>query len=146
MSRFRKLEYPTLLETIETSSQDSAIYVGCDSKLTGPYTLFGLVVVLHIEGHKGGMVYGQKSLVNRRMAINERLLREVDIAMESAFTICGSVDRRVMEVHLDINPNPEHKSNGVMKRAVSYVQAQGFEYKIKPSAWAASTAADYLIN
>ena len=146
MPQFRKLDYTIVLDAIKKSSPASEIYVGCDSKITGPYTVFGLVVVLHIDGHKGGMVFGKKTLVDRRMAINERLLREVDLAMEIAFKICEAVGKRVMEVHLDINPDPGCKSNGIMKRAVAYVRAQGFSYKVKPGAWAASSAADYLIN
>ncbi len=145
-TKFRKLKYNNVQETIKDSSQKSAVYIGCDSKLSGGQTLFGLVVVIHIDGHKGGIVFGNKSKISRRMEISERLMKEVDIAMECAFNLNGTVGERLFEVHLDINPSPEHKSNSVMKRAMSYVKAQGFDCQIKPHAWAATTAADYLLH
>ena len=146
MAKFRKLEYSNVKDRIKSSSNKSAIYVGCDSKLTGTSTLFGLVIVIHIDQHNGGVVFGNKSLISRRMEIGERLMKEVDIAIECAFNIYNSIGERVFEVHLDLNSDPGHKSNKYIKQAVSYVKAQGFECQIKPQAWAASTAADYLIS
>jgi len=146
MSKFKKLDYDFIKKIISSSSKESSIYIGCDSKLTGPYTLFGLVVVIHIDSHHGASVYGKRLLVDRRMDMKDRLMREVDYAMEAAFSLNDFIGDRNFEVHLDINGNPKHKSNVVMKQAVAYVKAQGFICKIKPGAWAASTAADYLIH
>ena len=146
MGQFRKFNFAEIQQTISLSSPSSGVYVGCDSKLSGAYTIFGLVLVIHIDSHHGGMVFGEKKIVEHRLAMSERLMREVDYAMDCAFQITDAVDNRNFEVHLDINPNPTYKSNKVMKQAVAYVKAQGFNYKIKPGAWAASTAADYLIS
>jgi uncharacterized protein len=146
MSKFRKLEYSEVVATIRSSSSKSAVYVGCDSKISGAYTVFGLVVVLHIDRSRGGIVFGEKTLVTRRMPMYERLLKEVELALESAFAINHAIEQRMMEIHLDINPDPQYRSNKIIKQAIAYVRAQGFSYKIKPAAWAASTAADYLIS
>lgn len=146
MSRFRKFNYDEIKQAIFESSSQSAIYIGCDSKLVKGHTLFGLVCVIHIESHKGGMVFGKRSYIGRKLAISERLMQEVNIAMDCAFIITNDIQDRLFEVHLDINPDPEHKSNSIMKQAIAYVKAQGFNFKIKPRAWAASTAADYLIS
>ncbi len=145
-SRFRKLLYDKVNDAIQSSSNNSAVYIGCDSKHADACTVFGLVVVIHIEQRKGGMVFGKKSRVDRRMSINERLIKEVDIAMECAFMLSPFIGERIFEVHLDINPDPRYKSNSVAKYAHSYVKAQGFDYRIKPKAWAATTAADYLLG
>ncbi len=144
--KFTNLTLEAVNCAIERSSENSAVYIGCDSKVNGSHTLFGLVVVIHIDRHKGGMVYGKKSVYNRRMVMFERIMREVDLAMQCAFSILDAVGERSFEVHLDINPNPIHKSNRAMKQAMAYVKAQGFNCQIKPDAWAASTAADYLIS
>lgn len=146
MNGFRQLDYDEVQRAITCSSPASSVYVGCDSRLDGTTTLFGVVVVVHIETCKGCMVFGRRFSVGRRMAISERLMKEVESVMECAFAIQPSVGSRNFEVHLDLNPDPAYKSSAVLRQAVSYVKAQGFPYQVKPAAWAASTAADYLIG
>lgn len=146
MARFSKINYNTLKTLIKSSSKESSIYIGCDSKLSGAYTVFGLVVIIHIDSCKGARCFGDKFIINRRMSISERLLKEVDMAIESAFNLYDSIGTRTFEIHLDINGNAMHKSNKILHQATSYVKAQGFDFKIKPNAFASSTAADYLIR
>jgi uncharacterized protein len=144
--RFRNLEYQSLLRIISASSPETSVFVGCDSKLAGSRTLFGVAVVLHVDSRKGGMLFGKRFLVNRRMPMAERLMSEVNAVIECAFEIHEVIGSRNFEIHLDLNPDPKHKSNSVMKQAISYVKAQGFDYRIKPRAWAASTAADFILG
>ena len=47
-----------------------------------------------------------------------------------------------LEIHADINPDPRYDSNKALQSAVGYILGMGYEFKIKPDAWAASTAAD----
>lgn len=142
----RRLDYVQLRKDIQRSPETSSVYIGCDSKLVNGSTLFGLVVIIHIESSKGGKCYAQKFHERRRLALRERLLKEVDMAVGAAFEVCDAVGPRNFELHLDINPKREHKSNTVMSQATGYVAAQGFDFQVKPNAFAASTAADYLIN
>ena len=142
----RKLDYDVVKESLTNSSEDSAIYIGCDSKLTGPYTVFGLVVIIHIESSKGGMCFAKKFREDRRMEIQERLLKEVDYAISCASELQDFVGERTFEVHLDLNGDKKHKSNKLLTTAVGWVESRGFKFKIKPNAFAASTAADYILQ
>ncbi|MFC1669428.1 ribonuclease H-like YkuK family protein [Spirochaetota bacterium] len=142
----RKLCYDTVLTYIRGLSDKSSIYVGCDSKLSGSQTLFGLAIILHIESSKGGMCFAQKMYENRRMPISERLMKEVEHAVTCATRVQHAVGDKTLEVHLDFNPNPRHKSHKFLNAAIGYVRGQGLIYKIKPSAFAATTAADYILG
>jgi len=58
--------------------------------------------------------------------------------------IADVVGERPFEVHLDINPNPDHRSSMIVKEAVGYVLAQGLKPVLKPDAVAASAVADFF--
>lgn len=142
----RILDYHKLRLDISQSPETSGVYIGCDSRLDREMTLFGLVVIVHIESSKGGRCYAEKYREQRRMQMKERLMKEVELSVGCAFELCDIIGDRNFEIHLDINPRQEHKSFAVMGNATGYVTAQGFDYRIKPNAFAASTAADYLIS
>ncbi len=142
----RKLNYDTVISTIKNLSNKSSIYVGCDSKLCGPNTLFGLVIILHIDSSRGGMCFAKKMKESRRMSVKERLMKEVEHAVLCAVRVQHVVEDRNFEVHLDLNPDPKHISNNVLNAAMGYVKGQGLNCRIKPEAFAASTAADYLLG
>jgi len=142
----KKLCYETVISAILGLSDSSSIYIGCDSKLSGQYTVFGLVVILHIDSCKGGKCFASIMKEERRMGIKERLMKEVEHAVSCAARVQHAVANRKFEVHLDINPNPDHASNSVLKTALGYVKGQGLKCRIKPDAFAATTAADYIIS
>jgi predicted RNase H-related nuclease YkuK (DUF458 family) len=47
-----------------------------------------------------------------------------------------------MEIHADINPDPKWESNKALSQAIGYILGMGYEFKVKPSAWAASYCGD----
>jgi predicted RNase H-related nuclease YkuK (DUF458 family) len=56
---------------------------------------------------------------------------------------CENVLDRDIEIHLDINPEKEHKSSAIVKEAIGYIQGTcQVTPRIKPEAWCASTIAD----
>ena len=69
---------------------------------------------------------------------------EVGKSVEVAYEVAPLFDlyEIKLEIHADINPNPEHDSNKALQQAVGYILGMGYEFKIKPDAWAASSAAD----
>jgi len=80
------------------------------------------------------------------MEINERMVREVAKSVEVAYEIFDLVDLYDfnLEIHADINPDPKWKSNKALSEAVGYILGMGYDFKIKPDAWASSQAADKL--
>jgi predicted RNase H-related nuclease YkuK (DUF458 family) len=78
--------------------------------------------------------------------VNERMVFEVGKSIEVATQIAELLDLYgiKMEIHADINPDPKHESNKALQSAVGYILGMGYDFKIKPEAWAASTGADNL--
>nr|MBX2846671.1 ribonuclease H-like YkuK family protein [Saprospiraceae bacterium] len=50
-----------------------------------------------------------------------------------------------LEVHADINTNPQFKSNPALSEAMGYILSMGYQFKAKPDAVAASSCADKMI-
>lgn len=76
--------------------------------------------------------------------VNERMVFEVGKSIEIASEVAELLDlyEIPLEIHADINPDPKHDSNKALQSAVGYILGMGYDFKIKPDAWAASTAAD----
>ncbi len=142
MPLFKDIE--EVREFIKNSSEDSAIYVGCDSRQFRSRTVFVTVVVVHINSNHGAKIFWQVDKVKRISSIRQRLMEEVNRAVYTALMIADVVGERPFEVHLDINPNPDHRSSMIVKEAVGYVLAQGLKPVLKPDAIAASTVADFF--
>src|SRR5690606_22366024 len=80
--------------------------------------------------------------------LNERMFKEVTASINAGYEIWPLLDEYgiPLEIHGDINANPEHESYTALSNAVGYITAMGWESKIKPDAWAASKAADKLCH
>ncbi len=131
-------------EFIRNSSEDSAVYVGCDSRQIRGKTVFVTVVVIHINSSHGARIFWRIERVRRITSIRQRLLEEVNRAVYIAMMLADVVGDRPFEVHLDINPSPDHRSSVIVKEAVGYVLAQGLKPVLKPDAIAASAVADFI--
>ncbi len=142
MPLFKDIE--EVREFIRETSEDSAIYVGCDSRQLRDKTIFVTVVVVHIGSKHGAKIFWQVDKVGRIRSIRQRLMEEVNRAVYTALMIADVVEDRPFEVHLDINPNPDHRSSVILKEAVGYVLAQGLKPVLKPDAIAATAVADFF--
>ncbi len=135
-------------EAILNSSMDSSVYVGCDSirfKKNGVWhARYATVVILHHATRHGASIYYDIQTLPDYGNMKQRLLNEVMFATNAALDIVDILDGRHMEIHLDINPDPKHKSNVAMAEAMGYVMGNmGFKPQIKPDSWAASHASDH---
>lgn len=134
------------------------VSVGTDSQKAGKFTYkFATVILITTtEDLGGGVVVGRGGMViastyyhdfkqaNSKELVNERMVFEVGKSVEVAYEIAPLLDLYdiKMEIHADINPDPKHDSNKALQQAVGYILGMGYDFKIKPDAWAASTAAD----
>ena len=50
------------------------------------------------------------------------------------------------ESFLDINTNPNFKSNDALKEAMGYILGMGFVFKAKPDAFASSSCANKIVQ
>ncbi|HRF26757.1 MAG TPA: ribonuclease H-like YkuK family protein [Ferruginibacter sp.] len=123
------------------------VCIGTDSQVKGRETEFATVIVFLREGHGGFMfIHNEKTL--QKFSIKERMLVEVAKSIEIAYELCSlftefDVD---MEVHADINTNPQFRSNEALREAMGYILGMGFAFKAKPEAFASSSCANKAVN
>jgi uncharacterized protein len=136
----------TVLQEIEEGNK-LKVCIGTDSQVKGHETDFATVIVFIRKG-KGGFMFIKNQTTTQRMHIKERMLFEVGKSIEIAYELCNiftmyGVD---MEVHADINTNPNFKSNDALKEAMGYIQGMGFAFKAKPEAYASSSCANKVVH
>jgi predicted RNase H-related nuclease YkuK (DUF458 family) len=138
---------------IQNQSEETKIYVGCDSerlRIGGDwYADYILAIVVHIDGKHGCKLFGE---VIRERDYDQkvdrprfRLMNEAYKLSEMYLKLADVFVGRSVEVHLDINPSEMYGSNCVMNEAIGYIRGTcNVIPMIKPKAFAASYAADRL--
>lgn len=90
-------------------------------------------------------INNDKSLT--KYTIKERMLEEVSRSITIAYQLCDLFDQYEldMEVHADINTNPNFQSNLALREAMGYILGMGFAFKAKPEAFASSSCANKVV-
>ena len=106
------------------------VCIGTDSQVYSDVVEFATVIVFLREG-KGGFMFISNDKKQNNMTIKERLLLEVAKSIEIAYSICDLLDKHGvdLEVHADINTNPQFKSNPALSEAMGYILGMGFIFK-----------------
>jgi len=147
------------------------VAIGTDSQKSGKGYKFATVILVMTEEsmgiEKGGaeLVSGRGAMIiastwweemkastrlkkHREIEVlNQRMLLEVSKSIEVAYEIQPLLELYgiKLEIHADINPDIDRGlSAGALNEAVGYILGMGYDFKIKPDAWAASNAADSL--
>ncbi len=123
------------------------VCIGTDSQVKGSETEYATVIVFLRSG-RGGFMYIHNERSQQPLGIKERMLTEVAKSIDIAYQLCPlfntyQVD---MEVHADINTNPQFKSNDALREAMGYILGMGFAFKAKPEAFASSSCANKAVN
>lgn len=123
------------------------VCIGTDSQVKGDITEFATVIVF-LREHNGGFMYIHNNKTSQKYHIKERMLLEVAKSIEIAYELCDLfIEQHIeMEVHADINTDPQFKSNDALKEAMGYILGMGFAFKAKPEAYASSCCADKAVN
>lgn len=144
--------YDQAKEAILNSSESSSVYIGADSirfkKKDGRwYAKYSTVIILHMDSKHGAKIFHKNVEMPDYGNLRQRLITEAGFAIEAASEIIDVIGNRRMEIHLDINPNPKHKSNVAVKEALGYVKGTtGLDAVIKPHSFAATHAADHVVR
>lgn len=138
------IDWNEVRKAIIDSSEQSSIYIGCDSQHRKFKTIFGLAVVLHIDSCKGGRMFVETSSMKKMTSLRQKLLKEVELAVTGALQIIDIVGKRKFELHLDVSSDPKNASSIICKEAIGYVTAQGLDCVIKPNAFVATHCADHI--
>ena len=132
---------------IEEQGNKIKVCIGTDSQVKGSITEFATAIVFVREG-KGGFIFYNTYQTERKMSLKERLILEVSDSIQIAYIICPVLDEYnvELEVHVDINTNPEFRSNIALKEAMGYILGMGYTFKAKPEAFASSYCATKVVK
>jgi hypothetical protein len=133
------------------------VSVGTDSQRYGKSRAykFATVIMITVKEDIGGVLVGRggkiisstyfiNTFTKNKEGVNERMLTEVSKSIDVAYDIADLLDSYgiKMDIHADINPDPKWESNKALSQAIGYILGMGYEFKVKPSAWAASYCGD----
>lgn len=133
------------------------VAVGTDSqnKKSRGYKFATVIVITTYEDLGGGAIVGRGAMViganyysnkykKTKNGVKERMLFEVSKSIEVAYEISPLLDLYdiPLEVHADINPDVKWESNKALSESIGYILGMGYDFKVKPDAWAATKGAD----
>lgn len=123
------------------------VCIGTDSQVRNIETEFATVIVF-LREKRGGFMFISNEKTTQPYSIKERMLVEVAKSIEIAYELCDLFNKYDvdMEVHADINTNPQFKSNEALREAMGYILGMGYAFKAKPDAFASSCCADKMVN
>ena len=122
------------------------VCIGSDSHVYGNEIQYATAIVFVRKG-KGAFTFIRKQKEFQKISIKERMLNEVNKSVEIAYRIFEILEKYnvEMEVHADINTDPDFKSNIALKDAMGYILGMGYVFKAKPYAFASSNCADMMV-
>ena len=143
------MTWDTAIKAIKASSPDARVYIGCDSYRykkrgkPGWRARYSVVVVLH-HPRDGCSIFYNSEIREDYGDLMKRLLTEVELAVNAATEIVDHLGGRNLEIHLDINESPKHKSHIAVQAARGWVRGMfGFDPKLKPDSWAGTHVSDH---
>lgn len=130
----------------QNSGHQLKVCIGSDSHVYGNQIHYATAIVFVRKG-KGAFTFIRKQKEFQKISIKERMLNEVNKSVEIAYKIFEILEKYnvEMEVHADINTNPDFKSNIALKDAMGYILGMGYVFKAKPYAFASSNCADMMV-
>jgi predicted RNase H-related nuclease YkuK (DUF458 family) len=149
----KRIQLPLLDEVRQTLSREYQlgnklkVCIGTDSQVKGKHTYFATVIVF-VREKKGAFMYIHQDQSSYTFTIKERMLAEVQKSIETAYALCDLLDefQVELEVHADINTNPQFKSNQALHDAMGYILSMGYVFKAKPEAFASSSCANKVVQ
>jgi len=121
------------------------LYIGCDSQNKSAWTNYATTIVIHI-GNTGCHVLYQKERVRPRIEdFWTRLWKEVERSVEVALYLQEN-GIEVDNIDLDLNDDPNMKSNKLVAAARGYVESLGIKANVKPELLPAICAADHIVK
>lgn len=127
-----------------SKSDNHKIIIGSDSVKLGYYFVFTKAIcVLNEDFYDRRYFYLRDKLKDDSyLDLSKRLLKETTDSLELATEIKSIIDKANIEIHADVNPNAKHLSSKYKNMITGYITGCGFNVKVKPLSFVASSIAD----
>lgn len=151
MKKFKTLIEKKEVDVIEhvreylASHENIDILIGCDSQVKGRVTDYALVLALYTPG-RGAHVLYDKFSTPRDREISTRLMNEVWHSINLANSLQEAGLPKAKYIDVDLNPDPLHKSNEVLRAAVGWAEGLGYSVRHKGDSPMMTYCADHLVK
>jgi predicted RNase H-related nuclease YkuK (DUF458 family) len=142
-----RYSFEEVLEIIENhNNNNGSVSVGTDSFIKQENCVFSTAICLYGADEQVGGRYFVKRLVFKRKEYDtllQRILAEVQKSVELGVKLLEFNPVLDIEIHLDISDSS--KGQGTSRFAdmlIGYAKGAGFNYKVKPDSFAATSVAD----
>lgn len=120
------------------------IVIGSDSQTFQHETVFITALIIHREG-KGAIFYYRKWNESPYVDLRHRIYKETEFSLETITALRENgfselLEEYPLEVHIDVGMKGETRK--LIQEIVGWVTAVGYEAKIKPDSFGASSVAD----
>ena len=131
---------------------DHGVYIGTDAQRKGTKWSFCTVIVSYKPGEPAVLLKKLETIPitkfrpNKHVPVDEamrqRLSHESALSIQAADELKPLIAQDII-IHIDANESDKHKSGKFQSFMTSIVSGSGYDYEIKPKAWAAASAADH---
>tara|TARA_R100001443_G_scaffold115244_1_gene132584 strand:- start:591 stop:1061 length:471 start_codon:yes stop_codon:yes gene_type:complete len=142
-----RYSFEEVLEIIENhNNNNGSVSVGTDSFIKQENCVFSTAICLYGADEQVGGRYFVKRVVFKRKEYDtllQRILAEVQKSVELGVKLLEFNPVLDIEIHLDISDSS--KGQGTSRFAdmlIGYAKGAGFNYKVKPDSFAATSVAD----
>jgi len=153
---FTDTEKTEITQFLNNMPDNSSIYIGADSvrfkrtdKNTGKkewFARYTVAFIIHLGSKHGGKIFHTtvtERVFGEATKPRMRLMTEVYKGVEVYLQFAELLEDLPVEMHIDVNPDANHKSSVVLREALGYVKGMtGLDAKAKPYSFAASHAGD----
>ena len=132
-----------ILEKV-SKSKNHKIIVGSDSVKLGYNFIFTKAIcVMNEEFYDRKYFYCRTKIKDDSyLDLSKRLLKETTDSLDLAIQIRDSLSNANIEIHADVNPDSRHLSSKYKNMISGYISGCGFDVKVKPQSFVASSIAD----
>lgn len=120
------------------------VVIGTDSQPNHKMSDFVTAIIVHRVG-QGGIYFWQRRGIPT-FSLRERIYTEASLSLETARNLAGILASHEdlgylsLEIHVDVGQNGETRE--MITEVVGMIRGNGYEVKIKPEAFGATTVAD----
>ena len=123
---------------------DYRLIIGSDSQPREDHVCFVSAIIVHRQG-KGARYFYSKRNQGKFMAMRQRIFYEASLSLDIASRLTALLaesghNNLDIEIHLDVGRVGETKN--LIREVMGMITGSGFEARIKPDSFGASTVAD----
>ena len=141
------ISFEEIINIVKThSDRNGIVYVGSDSFVEKDDCIFSTAICLWKgDSQSGGRYFIKRNRLDNKQytTLMQRITSEVQKSIDVGLKILAYCPQVKIELHLDISESDKNtKTSKFADMLVGYAKGIGFDCKIKPQAFAASSVAD----